>query len=171
MARSPVQAAMFASEDHTRNEALTPPANTIRRSQIITVPDCADDRSSCAGRTSMIESASSTATLEQSSDVNGDADSFLEFIANSFLKIPIPSPSLSLPDRYFSSASQDIEKGVVHIVKSIPKRDPNMVDWDSPNDPANPYNWTAKRKWINVGLVAAQTFIRCDPRSRHFHQR
>jgi len=29
--------------------------------------------------------------------------------------------------------------------------------WD--NEPANPLNWSAGRKWKNVGIVAAYTFV------------
>lgn len=31
---------------------------------------------------------------------------------------------------------------------------PNIVDWDGPNDPANPRNWSKARKMLNVGLVS-----------------
>jgi hypothetical protein len=32
--------------------------------------------------------------------------------------------------------------------------DPNLVDWDGPNDPANPRNWSKKRKILNTSLVS-----------------
>ena len=32
--------------------------------------------------------------------------------------------------------------------------DPNIVDWDGPDDPANPRNWTKKKKMLNVVLVS-----------------
>jgi hypothetical protein len=32
--------------------------------------------------------------------------------------------------------------------------DPNLVDWDGPNDPANPRNWSKKRKMLNTSLVS-----------------
>ncbi|KAG9050848.1 hypothetical protein FS837_001958 [Tulasnella sp. UAMH 9824] len=32
--------------------------------------------------------------------------------------------------------------------------DPNVVTWDGPNDPANPQNWSGKKKWI-AGLGGA----------------
>lgn len=37
--------------------------------------------------------------------------------------------------------------------------DPNVVWWDGPNDPENPYNWPTWRKALNCGLVSAMTFI------------
>lgn len=47
--------------------------------------------------------------------------------------------------------SADIEKG--------PVLDPNIVDWDGPDDPANPINFSGSLKSINVGIVSALTFI------------
>ncbi|KAI7970277.1 hypothetical protein EIK77_000279 [Talaromyces pinophilus] len=32
--------------------------------------------------------------------------------------------------------------------------DPNIVDWDSPNDPANPRNWSRKSKMLNISLIS-----------------
>lgn len=38
-------------------------------------------------------------------------------------------------------------------------KDPNVVDWDGPDDPANPLNWTGKKKWTNGALLATMTLI------------
>ncbi|KAI9710403.1 MAG: hypothetical protein M1812_007439 [Candelaria pacifica] len=38
-------------------------------------------------------------------------------------------------------------------------RDPNIVDWDGPDDPANPLNWSNKLKWGNIAVISAITFI------------
>ncbi len=32
--------------------------------------------------------------------------------------------------------------------------DPNIVDWDGPDDPANPRNWPKGRKILNIALVS-----------------
>lgn len=37
--------------------------------------------------------------------------------------------------------------------------DPNIVDFDGPNDPENPMNWPATKKWTMVGIVSAITFL------------
>lgn len=37
---------------------------------------------------------------------------------------------------------------------------PDIVDWDGPNDPANPLNWSSGRKTANVLLIASFTFYR-----------
>jgi len=31
-------------------------------------------------------------------------------------------------------------------------KDVNMVDWDGPDDPSNPQNWSLRRKWSMVAL-------------------
>ena len=38
--------------------------------------------------------------------------------------------------------------------------DPNIVDWDGPDDPENPMNWPAWKVKAHIFLVSAITFIR-----------
>ena len=38
--------------------------------------------------------------------------------------------------------------------------DPNIVDWDGPDDPANPMNWPAWKIKTHIFLVSSITFIR-----------
>jgi multidrug resistance protein len=38
-------------------------------------------------------------------------------------------------------------------------QDLNIVDWDGPDDPANPQNWTPKKKWGIIAALAAVTLI------------
>lgn len=35
----------------------------------------------------------------------------------------------------------------------------NRVDWDGPDDPSNPVNWSPSLKWANVAVVSAITFL------------
>lgn len=44
-----------------------------------------------------------------------------------------------------------------HTTKSI--KDPNLVTWDGPDDPANPKNWGKKQKWAATLVVSSFTFI------------
>ena len=37
--------------------------------------------------------------------------------------------------------------------------DPNIVDWDGPDDPKNPVNWSENLKWANVAVIASITFL------------
>lgn len=32
--------------------------------------------------------------------------------------------------------------------------DPDLVDWDGPDDPENPRNWSRRRKMLNTSLVS-----------------
>jgi multidrug resistance protein len=36
---------------------------------------------------------------------------------------------------------------------------PDTVDWEGPDDPNNPQNWTAKKKWSMIGALAAVTLV------------
>jgi hypothetical protein len=37
--------------------------------------------------------------------------------------------------------------------------DPSEVWWDDEEDPANPLNWSSKRKWSNLTILSFITFI------------
>lgn len=45
------------------------------------------------------------------------------------------------------------------IEKDESSRDPNIVDWDGPNDPENPLNWTKKQKISATVSIALITFL------------
>ncbi|TDL15905.1 MFS polyamine transporter [Rickenella mellea] len=36
---------------------------------------------------------------------------------------------------------------------------PTIIDWDGPDDPQNPLNWSFKRKWGATAIVSAYTFM------------
>ena len=36
---------------------------------------------------------------------------------------------------------------------------PTLVDWDGTDDPQNPMNWSKKKKWSLISLVAYITFV------------
>lgn len=38
-------------------------------------------------------------------------------------------------------------------------KDPNLVTWDGPDDPANPHNWPKHRRWSSTILIAMFAFI------------
>lgn len=38
-------------------------------------------------------------------------------------------------------------------------RDPNIVDWEGPDDPQNPMNWTASKKWANIAILSFLTLL------------
>lgn len=64
--------------------------------------------------------------------------------------IKSPSPSTHSDDRTLSNLSQ-AEEGR--------ETDPNIVDWDGPDDPTNPLNWPAKKRWAIVVNLSVLTII------------
>lgn len=34
-----------------------------------------------------------------------------------------------------------------------------VVDWDGPDDPRNPLNWSPKKKGINLAIFSSLTFV------------
>ncbi|KAF1845634.1 MFS general substrate transporter [Cucurbitaria berberidis CBS 394.84] len=72
--------------------------------------------------------------------------------------------------------SKDAEKGVkqhthsthsdertlssdLPIAEADETRDPNIVDWEGPDDPANPQNWPIKKKWGIIAALGAVSLI------------
>jgi MFS family permease len=42
-------------------------------------------------------------------------------------------------------------------------KDPNIVDWDGPDDPANPMNWPSARKFAAIGIVSLISMLSLVP--------
>lgn len=60
----------------------------------------------------------------------------------------------------------DLEKRPVHnqpfsgvAVSQDPSKDPNIVDWDGPEDPENPMNWSSRQKVTAIGIVSVLAFL------------
>ena len=54
----------------------------------------------------------------------------------------------------------DLEKGQPPTTEEEEELvDPNIVDWDGPEDPQNPQNWTKGKKWLNVGILSFLTLL------------
>lgn len=62
-----------------------------------------------------------------------------------------------------SPNDQDLEKATPVVTTTDEKppdpTDPNVVDWDGPEDPQNPQNWPAKKKWTNVAVLSFMTLL------------
>jgi hypothetical protein len=54
-------------------------------------------------------------------------------------------------------SATDNEKGPDPEVDDA-STDPNIVDWDGPDDPANPRNWSTARKMLNVVFVSLSIY-------------
>ena len=61
-------------------------------------------------------------------------------------------------DRHSSHVNADVEKEA-QVSEEQQELDPNVVDWDGPDDPAKGVNWPIKKKWRIVLLVSIFTFI------------
>ena len=77
-----------------------------------------------------------------------------------------PSISLDEKDDHHAARNKDIEKGAGpgsissnDEPEEEPEDDTNVVDFDGPEDPENPMNWKASKKWGMVGLISAITFL------------
>ena len=66
-----------------------------------------------------------------------------------------------------SAYSHDVEKqpdlnnsalDLANHDEKAPK-DPNIVDWDGPDDPENPLNWTSNKKLAAITIVALCTML------------
>jgi hypothetical protein len=41
----------------------------------------------------------------------------------------------------------------------ITSPDPELIDFDGPDDPYNPYNWSRSKKWRHGGLLSVMSFV------------
>lgn len=54
---------------------------------------------------------------------------------------------------------EDIERGGEAPLEdeNAPKKDPNLVEWDGPDDPENPQNWPKWKKWVYTMTLSSLT--------------
>ena len=62
-------------------------------------------------------------------------------------------------DSSSTSIIGDPEKGPHGTTVTEEEHDPNVVDFDGPDDPTNPLNWTPSRKWANITVLSALTLL------------
>ncbi|KAI1776658.1 MFS general substrate transporter [Hypoxylon cercidicola] len=58
-----------------------------------------------------------------------------------------------------TESDQDVEKGLDIQETKTNENDPNVVDWDGPDDQENPMNWTEKKKWLNISILSIMTVV------------
>lgn len=51
------------------------------------------------------------------------------------------------------------EKTLEEAPVEQPERDPDIVDWDGPDDPQNPLNWPEGRKWGLIACLGTVTLV------------
>lgn len=75
------------------------------------------------------------------------------------LSVAQQSAQLSIDvEKAVGNASLGISANVHHQLAAPESDQDNIVDWDGPQDPQNPQNWTSKRRWTIIILVSAITF-------------
>nr|UOS85805.1 MFS transporter [Hypoxylon rubiginosum] len=47
----------------------------------------------------------------------------------------------------------------VHIHRHVDEEEERIVDWDGPDDPENPINWSSAKTWGHVAIVSLLTFL------------
>lgn len=70
-------------------------------------------------------------------------------MADKEVKDGAESATSTKTDNMTGSGAHDAEKAAT----------PNVVDWDSVDDPQNPLNWPKAKKWSTISLVAYITFV------------
>ena len=55
-----------------------------------------------------------------------------------------------------TTPARDAHNGVVEDQNP----NPNIVDWDGPDDPENPRNWKSSKVIVNISIVSTITFLR-----------
>ncbi|KAI9164004.1 Efflux pump radE [Paramyrothecium foliicola] len=59
-----------------------------------------------------------------------------------------------------SQAGQDEEAGKSAVKEEINHNDdPNVVDWDGPDDPNKPINWPPRKKWANILTISVLSLL------------
>ncbi|ESZ93783.1 hypothetical protein SBOR_5839 [Sclerotinia borealis F-4128] len=51
------------------------------------------------------------------------------------------------------------KEDVSRLEREKEEQDPNLVTWDGPDDPENPMNWPAKKKWMVTVMFGFMTFV------------
>jgi len=68
-----------------------------------------------------------------------------------------PKPRSSVSASNANHQAIDLEKA--EETEQPQPLDPNIVDWDGPDDPKMVLNWSKQKKWGTVGMLSALTFI------------
>jgi hypothetical protein len=96
-----------------------------------------------------------------------DADQFVEHDSHSPSKEVRASLSRTASPVSFNQRNDRDEEKALPVASKSQKdttevinaeHDPNIVDWEE-NESANPYNWTPKKKWLNIAVLSALTLL------------
>jgi MFS transporter, DHA1 family, multidrug resistance protein len=88
--------------------------------------------------------------LEESSNLQGDPD-------NEVCENNLTDKDLEKGDGEDLGANQGRTQQDAPA-KDVPAKDPNLIEWDGPDDPGNPMNWSRTKKWIITIVLGLMTF-------------
>jgi hypothetical protein len=62
------------------------------------------------------------------------------------------------------TASDDVASNTVELETGRPENsveiaDPDVVDWNGPEDKADPQNWTSSKKWLHIIIVSLLALV------------
>jgi hypothetical protein len=77
-----------------------------------------------------------------------------------------PASTTDKSHHILDSYQHDVEKQPIHTIDSSNPavdenslKDPNIVDWESQDDPENPLNWPLSKKITAIGIVSLITLL------------
>ena len=63
-----------------------------------------------------------------------------------------------------NTAENYIDQEMGDVKSSVEKPSSDTVNWDGDDDPLNPMNWKASKRWLNLLVIAMMAFITYDHR-------
>ncbi|KAI8965603.1 MFS general substrate transporter [Daldinia sp. FL1419] len=74
-------------------------------------------------------------------------------------KTSVDNTNLDRDSTTVGESERDVETGVDNRDAALDEKDPDVVDWDGPDDPTNPVNWSDKKKWLNIAILSIMTLV------------
>lgn len=68
----------------------------------------------------------------------------------------LPSPSSSST---MTTAEKHVNERMEDVKISVQRPNLNEVNWDGDDDPLNPMNWKASKRWLNLLVIAMMALI------------
>lgn len=77
-------------------------------------------------------------------------------VALAALPSALPSPTTTAGEKHTDEEMGDLNS-------SVEKPSSSEVNWDGDDDPLNPMNWKASKRWLNLVIIAMMAFITYVP--------
>ena len=135
-------------------------AEALQASIPKTAPYCPQEEESSSDAKNLVvptPEAAASSTHEAHFSTNAEKASSSAIPLPNGKRTPTSSNSAQEVDLEAGHHSEDYDKKEPETDKK--EVNPNIVDWDGPDDPKNPMNWSEKLKWANVFVIASITFL------------